>query len=496
MRISASAREKGEFRGLLSEVLASPVAFSRACLGSEPWAMQRRIMRAVASSRRVAVKACHASGKTFTAACVALWWAARFNDGIVITTAPTWTQVEKILWGEIHRAREASRKTLGKWWAGGSYATELRIGPKNFLIGISTDQPERMQGFHSGRVLIILDEAPGIRQELWGAIEGIRAGGDVSMLCLGNPVETSGAFFEIFNGSQIGWKKFTISAFDTPNFRTHPGREDVGRPLSVEELMAFRTDADLEQYSHPFLVRRRWAWEKLHELDLTHPLVQARVLGQFPAQSTNALYSLVDLEAARVRNCAENGEVDAEDMLLQAGVDVAGPGEDETTLCVRRGGQVVLQRAWQDPNPTALLLEALEVFKDDGIQVAIDTVGIGYYLARQIQDEGYAVIDVNVGLPAFDVEKYVNLKAELYWGLRKRLEEGRVGGLKDERAISQLSNVRYSYDWKGRLHIESKKELARRGIKSPDRGEAVILAFADSPKLGLGAIDLAAEIRL
>jgi hypothetical protein len=76
---------------------ADPVAFSRDILGHDHWGVQAQILQSIARNTRTAVKACHSSGKTFCAADAVLWWITAHSDGIAITTAPTWTQVEKVL---------------------------------------------------------------------------------------------------------------------------------------------------------------------------------------------------------------------------------------------------------------------------------------------------------------------------------------------------------------------------------------------------------------
>src|SRR5436309_6007612 len=88
----------------LASLVRDPVRFARGILQHDPWSMQTAILRSVATTPRTAVKACHSSSKTFTAAEAVLWWITRYPDGIAVTTAPTWTQVERLLWGEIHKA--------------------------------------------------------------------------------------------------------------------------------------------------------------------------------------------------------------------------------------------------------------------------------------------------------------------------------------------------------------------------------------------------------
>jgi hypothetical protein len=84
-----------------------------------------------------------------------------------------------------------------------------------------------------------------------------------------------------------------------------------------------------------------------------------------------------------------------------------------------------------------------------------------------------------------DKEKYSNLKAELYWQFRERASSGDLAGLTDEKTIAQLAGIRYSHNSRGQIVIESKQDARKRGVKSPDRAEAVILAFADQPKIAI-----------
>lgn len=449
------------------EMMADPAQFAQVMLGHQVWAKQREILQSVAKNPRTAVKACHASGKTFTASEAVLWWITHHPQAIAVTTAPTWTQVERLLWGEIRNAAAQSRIAYPK-----PAATSLQLGPGRYAIGLATNQGVRFQGFH-GNVLIVLDEAPGILPEIWEAIEGIRAGGEVRVLALGNPTITSGPFYDAFTIGREGWNLITISAFDTPNLQG----------LSLETLLGM-DDGELDQNTHPYLTSRRWVKEKFSEWGPGHPLWHARVLGNFPLQTEDALLSLAWLEAARDR---EGGQGD-----LCAGLDVAGPGEDETVLCVRRGPGVVLLRAWAGPDPRGEVLAALQPYRAQLKEVNVDTVGMGYYLAQHLKDHGLNVNEVNVGETARDREKYANAKAELYWGLRMRAQSGDLAGLKDEKAIGQLAGIRYYHNSRGQIVIESKEEARKRGVKSPDRAEAVMLAFAQR-RLAYGLVEYMQE---
>jgi hypothetical protein len=283
----------------------------------------------------------------------------------------------------------------------------------------------------------------------------------VHVLALGNPTIASGPFYDAFATNRDGWQTFTISAFDSPNLAG----------LTLEELLAL-PDAELDRAPRPYLVTRRWVREKYHEWGVGHPLWEARVLGQFPTQAEDALISLAWLEAAAKRPVVDTGDP------IIAGLDVAGPGEDETVLAIRQGPRIVGLHAWAQPDPRGEVAAALAPYRGRIETVNVDSVGIGYYMGKHLEDLGYPVRIVNVGETSSDAERYRNVKAEFYWGLRMRFQEGDVAGLEDERAIGQLAGIRYRHNARGQIEIERKDEALKRGVKSPDRAEALMLAFA------------------
>lgn len=207
---------------------------------------------------------------------------------------------------------------------------------------------------------------------------------------------------------------------------------------------------------------------------------------EFVTSLEGALIQWASLEAARLRAAAYDPKAGP----LIAGVDVAGPGEDETVLCVRQGGQILELRAFAHADARGAVLDALRPWRHRGLdRVNVDTAGLGHYFASHLEDAGLRVRPVNVGeAPTSDDarERYANLKAELYWALRERFADGDVAGLSDQPAITQLSDLRYKHDSRGRVVIESKDDARKRGVKSPDRAEAIMLAFApDDPNAGL-----------
>ncbi len=461
-------REKSAVASLIEKGRRDAPWFIEHVIGSPLWSVQRDIARAVFSEPqvKVAAKACHASGKTYVGARVVLAFFYLYPQCKILTTAPTWTAVRKLLWSEISAAFAGMPAPLG----GELLDTELRAGKDWWAMGLSTNEGVKFQGHHGDKVLIVLDEAPGVRPDIWEAIEGIRAGGDVRILALGNPTIASGPFYDAFTINRAAWHTFTIDAFDTPNFA---GIE------SPDDLMAL-SDAAIAYAPAPYLVTRAWAREMLETAGPDSSLWQARVRGQFPLEGDDALISLAWLEAARYL------EPTGTDGDYWAGLDVAGPGEDSSVLYIRRGGDILSMQAWKDADPRGEVLAALAPYRDKGIHVNVDSIGIGYNFARHIQDAGYAVHDINVGEAPRDKDKFANAKAEHYWGLRQRFQQGAIAGLTDEKTISQLTGIRYQHTPRGQVQIESKDQARKRGVKSPDRAEALMLCFIETRRSGAG----------
>src|SRR5208282_4163908 len=153
-----------------------PDLFAEVFLQANLWDKQKAILRAIATKPLVAVKACHSSGKTYLAAQALLWFLQRYEKSTVISTAPTWQQIEKLLWTEVHVALQNSRIKFPK-----PLKTELSFEslgyPKRLAYGLSTsvtnqDEGVKFQGIHNDHVLMILDEAPGVDPKIWNAIEG------------------------------------------------------------------------------------------------------------------------------------------------------------------------------------------------------------------------------------------------------------------------------------------------------------------------------------
>jgi hypothetical protein len=260
---------------------------------------------------------------------------------------------------------------------------------------------------------------------------------------------------------------------------------------AIAPLLALPKD-ELDTTVRPYLITRRYVYNSWMDYGAGDPRWMGRVRGRFPGSAEGQLIDLSWIERA-LAPVALSGD---SGMTLRAGIDVAGPGEDETVLCIRDGGRIVKLRGWADKDARGACLAALKPYAERLEQVNIDSIGIGHYFYVHIRDAfkllnpKTKVVAVNVGersTGVFNQEHFPNTKAQYYWALRKWFEEGRVSGLgghTDGNATgkirAQLTTIRYDHDERGRTKIESKDDLSRRGVKSPDYAEALMLAFAEA----------------
>jgi len=442
--------------------ISDPVRFAETIFGANLWEKQKEILRAVERERRVAVRACHASGKTYAAALASLWFAARHRNSRVITLAPGWLTTRTVLWSEIHSLLARARYRLPTTVLN---QTEIRFGPDNLIIGLSTNEPTRLQGHHARDLLIVCDEATGIDPTFWPAIEGILASGDSHLLLLGNPTVSSGYFYDAFRRNRAAWTTFGISAFDTPNLAG----------LTLEDLLAL-PDAALDENVAQYLTARRWTRERFGEWfngsNENSPLWQSRVLGEFPSSSSNALIPLSLLEAAQRSAVDPGGHI-------IIGVDPAGPGRDRTVATACAAGSILDVGVWTDADARGPVVAFIRKWADRLQIVRVDSAGLGYFFTESIRSEcGVTVEGLNVGRASAEPERFANLKAQRYWFLRERFQKGEIMGLSDE-MLAELAALNYAIDAHGRTVIEDKAAVKSLIGRSPDFAEALMIAIGE-----------------
>ena len=454
-----------------------PAWWAKEVLGVELWDGQIRMITSVRDHRKTAVKACHAPGKTFTAAVLVLWFLYNHPGSIVLTTAPTFNQVSNLLWREIRSLHHNSLVELG-----GVFTKDplmLNLGEKHFAQGLSPNEPERFQGYHAPYVLIIVDEASGVDQRIMGAIEGIMMSGDVRLLMLSNPTKPEGTLYDAFNKHRSSHNPITLSAFDTPNLADL--WTDFKSLDKISDKLALLRAAPIK---NEHLVRASVVADILEQYGEDSQIWKVRVMAEFPDSSPDALIPLWHLERC-VRQWEElPPELRWWERLqrwshpVYGGFDPARFGDNKTSLCAQS------QNIWApfevyDQTDTVFAAGRAAEFSQRHrcIELRVDEHGGGGGpLDLLNRNRRVNSIGVHVGSRNVSDSRYYNKRAETYFQIRELARQGQLWIPNNQRLIGQLSTIKYKYAANGALLIESKEDMRARGVQSPDEADALMLS--------------------
>lgn len=458
VRMEQIAQEKR--RRLAGIAATHPVDFAQNILSAKLAPYQSEILAALAEHRRIAVRGPHGLGKTMLAACAVLWGLATFGDDTkIITTASAWRQLTKFLWPEI-------RKWAHHWQDSGVTMQMLNAYRGDAeAFAVASDNPAYIEGAHAAKLLYVFDEAKAIPDETWNAAEGAFATGDCYALAISTPGDRIGRFWDIH--------------------RRAPGYEDwLTRHVTLAEAIA------AGRISQP------WADDRKRQWGEASPLYQARVLGEFPTQGDDSLFSLTWIESAIERGRADGFIMPSEGECV-AGQDVARYGSDDSANIVRRGPVVTIMQTWHGNDTMETTGRARRIALDYGARLQVDEIGVGAGVVDRLNElngekdtQGIDFQGINVGNPANDSEKFANLRAEICWGLRERFYAGDITFVPDipqellDRLTGELTSLKYKTNSRGQIVIESKDDMRKRGLPSPDLADALMLAFAFSDSGG------------
>lgn len=215
---------------------------------------------------------------------------------------------------------------------------------------------------------------------------------------------------------------------------------------------------------------------KLREL-YPEELVKQLLEGDWDAlEAGNFLFKYKDIKNAIER------EIKDEDKIKVLGVDLARFGDDNSVVIIREGKTVIWIEQWAKTDlmtSTGKIVNLIQRFSPDAVN--IDVIGIGAGVVDRLKEQKFRVNGVNVAESASDKLKYANIRAEAYWQLADRFQKGEIAIPDDLELLAQTSSIKYKFDSHGRLQIESKEEMKKRGMKSPDKTDALVLAFMEAP---------------
>lgn len=445
------SRYATDWVGFVSEYLSPPDEWQVGLLE----AVQR-------GDSQISVVAGHGVGKSAGAAfaiiCTMLF---RFPHRVVLTAA-TAGQLFDVLFPEVKLWIGKLPPALQGLFDVKSESIELKHAPDDAFLTAKTSRaetPEAMAGVHcdDGWVLLVGDEASGIPDPVFEAAAGSMSGERVCMLLLGNPVRSSGYFFDTHNRLREYWTTFRVSCLDSPRIRA----------AWVEEMRV-----KYGEDSNAFRVR---------------------VLGLFPQGDDDTVIPMAHIVSSEGRDIIP----DASEPVVW-GLDVARFGSDRTAL-VKRKKRVLLEVPTYYSGLDTMQVAGRIKFEydttpeaDRPVEILVDVIGYGAGVVDRLRELGLPVKGVNVAESPSMGALYLNLRAELWFKTRDWFVSrecaipARAASLTPqeresmERLVEELSAVRFKVTSNGKMQVESKAEMKKRGMKSPDGADAFVLTFASS----------------
>ena len=442
-----------------------PNGFCREVLRCEPWSKQLEMAELVRDNPRTVCVTANGLGKDWMTARMALWHVFA-RRGFCILTGPTERQVKQILMREVRRAFARAPELPGDL-----YAMELRVGESGEcgIIAFTSDNADRLTGFHHPRLLICVTEGQGVAEDAYEAVQACVTGPENRTFIYGNPTRPTGPFYRVAHSDN--WTSLTIRADEHPNVIS--GREEI-----------------------PGAVSKEWIESMRSEYGGASSIFRSRVLAQFPTESVEGLIRRDWLEAAFDRH--ESG--DLEDKAWRGrhvlALDVARFGPDASVLADIQGPVVQSLTLWRG----ASLTESAAKVMDFGDRIAAETFGCEKYLGRSAGKRPTVYVDEpGLGGGAIDILKakgyparafngankpmsdysgrFLNMRAQSHWAFRTALEKNLIALPREELLLEEALSVEWQINSAGRIQILGKELLRKELGRSPDRLDAVVIGL-------------------
>jgi phage terminase large subunit len=418
----------------------------------DPW--QEEFLLALCNKNtkkdRIAVRSGHGVGKTSILGIATLWFLlTRLNSGVLIV-ANSQDQLKDNNWSEMRRWISKMPPMWGEMFEVQAMHVKCTL-MGSFATGrtASRENPEAIQGFRGESTLIIVDEASGVPDLTFESGMGSLSMPGTKLVLTGNPTRGSGYFYDAFNALDELFHCMHVPSYTVKRATGHI--EDIRKKYG--------------ENSNPWRVR---------------------VEGEFPRDEDDSVVPRYLCDDALRR------KVDViKDAPIIWGVDVAeGVGRDRTALVKRKGNGLVDShlkpiQTWLTKDPmqiSGILFDEYNALPkiERPFSINIDTIGIGAGLYYRCKELGLPAKKVNVSESASSKDRYVRLRDELWFEAREWFE-GQDVTLEDnedtQALITELCLPRYQISSAGKMRVESKQELKKRGIDSPDIAEAFLMTL-------------------
>ena len=406
------------------------------------WVMNEGIKKSTEAGIFIAVSSGHGIGKSALMAMIDHWFNSTHPHPQIVTTANTESQLKSKTWREMSKWKKLLINS--HWFELTATKMACLVDPATWFsmaIPWSEKAPEGFAGTHAKYVLIKYDEASAIPDVIWETTEGAMTdtGGIKIWITFGNPTRPTGRFAECFGSQSHRWLTYRVDSRDV-------ARTD--KALFNEWARTYGEDSDF------FRVRAK---------------------GEFPRQGFVQFIPTESVNNAAGKVVHPSAFMSMPKILA---IDIARFGSDKTSF-IRRQGTASYKlkkfRGLDSVRCAGLIAQEIQEYKPDVVFLDMGNTGAAIY--DILTGWGYEITPVWFGAAADDDQQYLNKRTEMWARARDWLKNG--GAIPDDRELKDdLINPEYSFSTKGQIQLESKKDMKKRGVDSPDCGDALAMTFA------------------
>lgn len=444
-----------EFQMMADYYYDKPVEFAEDFLFFIADDKQKEIMKSIRDNKRTAVRSGQGIGKTATISCIIIWYLCTRYNSKIICTAPNITQLYTVMWAEI--AKWLQNSPISNFITHTKTRLYMNGYEKNwFAFPKTATTKEGIAGQHADHLLVIADEASGIKDDILETLLGTITGEENKLLFISNPTRTSGVYYNAFHQNRSMFNCIHVNSENS----IRVDRENI-------DMLAKSYGKDSNVY-------------------------RVRVLGEFPSQEDDVFIPMEWIE----RSVAKESRIyNAEEVqVIKIGVDVARFGDDESSIAPNIENEINQIFTYKHNKTTTLTGKVINLvesyyntYSKAKIFIIVDEIGVGGGVVDrlvELLETDYSQLSNRIEVIACNVsrssksKKYADMTTFLWGNTRNLLENNELKLPNDNELIGQLSCRKYEVLSNGKLEVESKKKMKKRGLKSPDRADSIVLSCA------------------
>lgn len=416
----------------------------------------------------------HGTGKSCTCSFIVLWFLYCYIGAQVPVTAPTSHQMKDVLWKEMSIWIKKMPEEVQPLYEWSSEYIRMAYDPEGWFARARTstkENTEAIAGVHSSHVCIVADESSGIPEQVFTTAEGALTSGNVLVVLISNGTRTTGYFYDTHHKHKADWQTFQFNCEHSPIV-----------DKKYVERQAKRHGRDSDEF-------------------------KIRVSGGFPAEDamddSGYIQLLPETKIIVVPKIGDTHFIGRKIL----GIDPSGEGKDKCTFVLRDRFHMECVKELSTTNDkeiAEMAITLIDRYKLDPNDVVIGSFGVGATVGKEIAVASRGRYDVYMVLegnhPDYeeehnglffrrkpdekdenDVDLYLNLRALMYFRLRKWLIAG--GEIVDTAVDNsefrnEVKVIKYKRSLQGnKIQLMSKKEMLKERIKSPNKADAGALTL-------------------